>query len=150
MKDDIFYMNQCLNLAQKASQQGEVPVGAIIVRDGQIVSTGFNTRESKQSSLGHAEIGAIQDASKKLGSWRLETCQIYSTLEPCLMCIGAILQSRISRLVYGCHDKKKGFDSFYQFTKNPSWNHELKISYGVLSQECSQLLKDFFKELRIK
>ncbi len=150
MKNDIFYMDQALNLAQKAFEEKEVPVGALILKEGQILAKAFNKKESQQNPLGHAEIEAIQQASKQISSWRLKDCSLYVTLEPCLMCIGAILEARISHLIYGCKDTKKGFDSFYQLTKNPAWNHKLKITSGIQSEQCSEILIDFFKKLRKK
>lgn len=148
MEQDIFYMNQALNLAQKAFEKKEVPVGALIVKEGQILAEAFNQRENQQNPLGHAELIALQQASQKISSWRLEKCTLYVTLEPCLMCLGAILQSRISRLVYGCKDFKTGFDSFYQLTKYPQWNSKLKLASGLQKEKCSEILSQFFKTLR--
>ena len=144
-------MNQVLKWAEKAAQQREVPAGAIILnQNGEVVGEGFNKREQSQSPLEHAEIEAIRKASRKLNSWRLKDCTLYSSLEPCLMCMGAILQARISTLVYGCSDPKKGFDSFYQLTKQDIWNHKIQIRHGVLQKECSKMLTDFFQDLRNK
>ena len=148
IKNDIFYMNQALKLAKKAASQGEVPVGALIVKGDEVIATGFNNRESKQSPLSHAEIEAIDQASKHLKSWRLEDCKLYCTLEPCLMCIGTILQARIPHLIYACKDPKSGFDSFHHLTESKTWNNNLKIENGILEKECSQILKDFFQSLR--
>lgn len=151
LEKDIFYMKQALKEAQKAFAQEEVPVGAIIVhQETGVLAVGFNKREGLHSPLGHAEIEAITGASHKLQSWRLEGCTLYSTLEPCLMCIGACLQARVSRLVYGSKDLKKGFDSFYQMTKQDTWSQSLEISHGILEKECSQILKVFFQNLRAK
>ncbi len=150
MKNNIFYMNQALNLAQKAFEKKEVPVGALILKKGDVLAEAFNKKESQQNPLGHAELEALKQASEKLSSWRLEGCTLYVTLEPCLMCIGAILQSRISHLVYGCKDSKGGFDSFYQLTKSSSWNHKLKITSGIQDKPCSKILQKFFQELRKK
>ena len=150
MEIDIFYMNQSLRAAQTAFEEGEIPVGALILKEGEVVAEAFNKKESQQNSLGHAELEAIKKASEHLSSWRLEGCSLYVTLEPCLMCMGAILQSRISRLIYGCKDPKGGFDSFYNLTKNASWNHKIKITSGVLGNQCSEILLNFFKELRKK
>lgn len=148
MESSVFYMNKALELAQKAFDQKEVPVGALIVKEGRILAQGFNTRETSQSSLGHAELLVIEQACQKLKSWRLNGCELYVTLEPCLMCFGACLQARISHLVYGARDLKKGFDSFYKITQLKSWKEDLKITSQIEEGASSQLLKKFFLELR--
>lgn len=143
-------MREALKEAKKAYLLGEVPVGAVIVYDNKIIARGHNTREIKQSVLGHAEINAIQKASKKIGSWRLEDCDIYVTLEPCPMCSGAIIQSRIKNLYYGATDSKTGAcGSVLNLFENP-FNHKVNVIGGVLEDECSRIIKDFFKELRQK
>ena len=143
-------MRAALKEAKKAYLLGEVPVGAVIVYDNKIIARGHNTRETKQSVLGHAEINAIQKASKKIGSWRLEDCDIYVTLEPCPMCSGAIIQSRIKNLYYGATDPKTGAcGSVLNLFENP-FNHKVNVIGGVLEDECSRIIKDFFKELRQK
>ena len=143
-------MREALKEAKKAYLLGEVPVGAVIVYDNKIIARGHNTREIKQSVLGHAEINAIQKASKKIGSWRLEDCDIYITLEPCPMCSGAIIQSRIKNLYYGATDPKTGAcRSVLNLFENP-FNHKVNVIGGVLEDECSRIIKDFFKELRQK
>ena len=143
-------MREALKEAKKAYLLGEVPVGAVIVYDNKIIARGHNTREIKQSVLGHAEINAIQKASKKIGSWRLEDCDIYVTLEPCPMCSGAIIQSRIKNLYYGATDPKTGAcGSVLNLFENP-FNHKVNVIGGVLEDECSRIIKDFFKELRQK
>ena len=147
-KKHDFFMSFALKEAKKAFQLKEVPVGAIVVKEEKILSKAFNLRESKQNPLGHAELLAINKASIKLDSWRLEDCKLYVSLEPCLMCIGAILQARLSHLIYACPDPKGGFSSFYHLDKNYQWKHKMKITSGVLAQESSFLLKDFFKKLR--
>lgn len=149
---DIFYMNKCLDLAKKAYKKNEVPVGCIIVYDDVIIAESYNQRETKKSSLAHAEIIAIKKANKVLKSWILENCTMYVTLEPCPMCAGAILQSRIKRVVYATKEPKFGslgsiidlFSSDYKF------NHKVEVTSGILEEEASELLKDFFKELRSK
>ena len=132
-------MSEALNLAKTAFQQEEVPVGAVVVREGAILARAFNKKEQTQNPLGHAELQALELAARKLKSWRLENCELYVTLEPCLMCFGAILEARISHLIYGCRDRKnKGFSSHGIIAK------QLKITEGVREKECSQLLTDFF------
>ena len=143
-------MKEALKEAKKAYLLGEVPVGAVIVYEGKIIARGHNTREIKQTVLGHAEINAIQKASKKIGSWRLEDCDIYVTLEPCAMCSGAIIQSRIKNLYFGAYDLKTGVcGSVLNLFEYP-FNHKVNVVGGVLEDECSRILKDFFKELRQK
>ena len=143
-------MKEALKEAKKAYLLGEVPVGAVIVYEGKIIARGHNTREIKQTVLGHAEINAIQKASKKIGSWRLEDCDIYVTLEPCAMCSGAIIQSRIKNLFFGAYDLKTGVcGSVLNLFEYP-FNHKVNVVGGVLEDECSRILKDFFKELRQK
>jgi len=148
-KNQEFFMKKALKQAEKAFHKSEVPVGALIVRDKTIISRACNLREKKQNPLGHAEILAIKKASRKLNSWRLEGCSLYVTLEPCLMCIGAVLQARISELIYGCLDPKTGFSSYYGLDKQKNWNHKIKIQSLVCVEESSRLLKDFFKALRV-
>ena len=143
-------MKAALKEAQKAYGLGEVPVGAVIVYQDKIIARGHNTRELKQSVLGHAEINAISKASKKIGSWRLEECSIYVTLEPCSMCSGAIIQSRIKNLYFGAYDLKTGAaGSVFNLFDYP-FNHRVNVYGGILENECSQIIKDFFKELRQK
>ena len=141
-------MGLALEEARKASQMDEVPGGAVIVQEGQLLSRAHNLREKNQDLLAHAELLAIKEAEGKLGSWRLENCRLYVSLEPCLMCIGAIIQSRISHLIYACPDPKGGFSSRYNLDKGDLWTHKIKINSGIYAEESSRLLKDFFKELR--
>ena len=148
MEDDVFFMNLALEEANKAFQKKEVPVGAVIVKEGQLLSRSHNLRETGHNPLGHAELCAIKEAGEKLQSWRLENSKIYVSLEPCLMCMGAIIQARVSRLIYACPDPKAGFSSFYKLDKQKFWTHKLKISSGICSDKSSKLLKDFFKKLR--
>ena len=143
-------MKEALKEARKAALIGEVPVGAIIVFDNKIIARGHNTREIKQSVLGHAEINAIQKASKKIGSWRLEDCDIYVTLEPCSMCSGAIIQSRIKNLYFGAYDLKTGACGSVLNLFDYTFNHKVNVNGGIMEEECSRIIKDFFKELRQK
>ena len=144
------FMKEALKEARKAALIGEVPVGAIIVFDNKIIARGHNTREIKQSVLGHAEINAIQKASKKIGSWRLEDCDIYVTLEPCSMCSGAIIQSRIKNLYFGAYDLKTGACGSVLNLFDYTFNHKVNVCGGIMEEECSRIIKDFFKELRQK
>jgi tRNA(adenine34) deaminase len=148
--DDEF-MREALKEAHKAARKGEVPVGAVVVKDGQIIGRGHNLTEKKQSALTHAELMAISQATKKLKSWRLVDCDLYVTLEPCTMCAGAIVSSRVRNLVYGTTDPKAGaVQSTAKVTENEKLNHRVKISSGVLKEECSSVLTAFFKEMRRK
>ena len=143
-------MKAALAEAKKAYMIAEVPVGAVIVYNNKIIARGHNTRETNQSVLGHAEINAIKKASKKIGSWRLEDCDIYVTLEPCPMCSGAIIQSRIKNLYFGAYDLKGGAcGSVLNLFEHP-FNHKVNVTGGVMEMECSRSIKDFFKELRQK
>ena len=146
---DHFYMQQALIEAQKAAALGEVPIGAIIVYQDEIIARAHNLRETSQNALTHAESMAIQEACKKIGSWRLEDTTLYVTLEPCPMCAGAILQSRVPRVVYGARDVKAGcVDSLYRLLNDERFNHECDVTEGVLAEECGQILTDFFRALR--
>lgn len=146
---DHFYMQQALIEAQKAAELGEVPIGAIIVYQDEIIARAHNLRETSQNALTHAESMAIQEACKKIGSWRLEDTTLYVTLEPCPMCAGAILQSRVPRVVYGARDVKAGcVDSLYRLLNDERFNHECDVTEGVLAEECGQILTDFFRALR--
>ena len=148
---DREYMKLALAAAQEAADKGEVPVGAIIVAAGKVVGRGYNCREERQNPLGHAELMAIQEASKLLRVWRLEQCDIYVTLEPCLMCTGAILQARFRRLVFGSLDPKAGaVESLYRLCEDQRLNHQLPVTGGVLAQESAALLGDFFTRLRLR
>jgi tRNA(adenine34) deaminase len=148
---DAKFMSLALSAAQQAAAQGEVPVGAVITLAGDIVGTGFNCRERRQDPLGHAEIIAIQDASRRLRRWRLEDCEIYVTLEPCPMCAGAILQARMRRLVFACLDRKAGaVESLYRLCDDQRLNHQMPVTGGVLAQQSATLLADFFSNLRLR
>lgn len=144
------YMKKAIALAMESEKEGEVPVGAVIVKDGKIIATGRNRRETKKNALCHAEIEAINNACKKLGGWRLFGCDLYVTLEPCPMCAGAIINSRIKTVYFGAYDNKAGsFGSVADFNRIP-YNHKPEIIEGVMEEECSKLLSDFFKKLRDK
>ena len=143
------FMNDALRLARLAEKHGEVPIGAVVVKDGKIISRGYNQREKKQNALLHAEIIAIQNACKKLHSWRLDGCTLYVTLEPCPMCAGAILNSRINKVYIGALDEKTGAcGSKLNLLQDFSFDTSVYSQTGILENECKQLLQDFFKELR--
>lgn len=145
---NIDFMKRAVELAKLSALEGEVPVGAVIVRDGEIVGEGRNRRENGKNALYHAEIEAIDSACRKLGGWRLWQCELYVTLEPCPMCAGAIINSRIKRVYFGAFDKKAGsFGSVADFNDIP-YNHKPEIVPGVMAEECSDLLTEFFKNLR--
>lgn len=147
---DIVFMQKALKLAHKAALRGEVPVGALVVSpDGEILATGENLRETLSTTLGHAELLALHRASKKIGNWRLTDCTLYVTLEPCVMCAGAIQQSRIGRVVYGAKDPKAGaVESLYTILSDSRLNHQVEVTSGVLADECSKVLTDFFATRR--
>lgn len=143
------YMNKALALAAKAETLDEVPVGAVIVKDGQIIGRGWNRRQQKQNALEHAEIMAIAQACRKLKSWRLESCTLYVTLEPCPMCAGAIIQSRIANVIFGAYDPKGGAcGSVINLFEIPQWNHHPNWEGGILEAQCSKQLKDYFRKKR--
>ena len=145
------YMKAAIREAKKAWALGEVPIGCVIVHDGQVIGRGYNRRNTDKSTLAHAEITAIKRASKKLGDWRLEDCTLYVTLEPCQMCAGAIVQARIPEVIIGCMNPKAGCaGSIYNLLQEPAFNHQVSLFKGVLEEECSQMLKDFFRSLRTR
>ncbi|MFJ6414784.1 tRNA-specific adenosine deaminase [Terribacillus saccharophilus] len=149
MTTDAYWMEQAINEAKRAEHLGEVPIGAIIVKDGEIIASGFNLRETTQQAHSHAEMHAIQAANEKVGSWRLEDCDLYVTLEPCPMCAGAIIQSRIRRVVFGAYDPKAGCaGTLYNLLEDDRFNHQTEVTGGVLQEECGGLLTSFFRELR--
>lgn len=149
MPKEEFYMWEALTLAREAAAAGEVPVGCVIVRDGAIIGRGRNRREEKQAVSSHAELEAMAQANAAVGSWRLEGCELYVTLEPCPMCAGAIVQARIPRVVIGCMNPKAGCaGSVLDMLHEDGFNHQAEVETGVLGEECSRMMKDFFKELR--
>lgn len=145
---DFDFMKRALSLAKEAAGEGEAPIGAIIVRDGKIVSVGRNRREKDKNALGHAEIEAIDNACKTLGGWRLIGCTMYVTLEPCPMCAGAIINARIERVVFGAYDKKAGSCGSVTNLFELPYNHKPELIGGVLEEECSLALTEFFRDLR--
>lgn len=148
-KQDEKYMGQALKLARKAAELDEVPIGCVIVHDGKVIARGYNRRNTDKSTLAHAEIAAIRKASRKLADWRLEECTMYVTLEPCQMCAGAIVQARIPRVVIGAMNPKAGCaGSIINLLEMKEFNHRVDVTRGVLEEECSQALKDFFAGLR--
>lgn len=145
------FMREPLKQAKKAYALGEVPIGCIIVHEGKIIGRGYNRRNTDKNTLAHAEITAINKASKKIGDWRLEGCTLYVTLEPCQMCAGAIVQARIPEVVMGCMNPKAGCGgSILNILQMPQFNHQVQVTRGVLEQECSDMLKLFFSELRVR
>jgi tRNA(adenine34) deaminase len=142
-------MREALALADEAAARGEVPIGAIVVRDGEVLGQGYNLRESWHDPTAHAELIAIRRAAERLGSWRLDRCTVYVTLEPCAMCAGAMVLARIERCVYGCTDPKGGFlGTLGDLSSVPGLNHSFEVIPGVLEAESSERLKAFFKALR--
>jgi tRNA(adenine34) deaminase len=143
------FMQEALKEAEKALKKGEVPIGAVIVSGNKIIARGHNLKESLADPAAHAEIVALKKASKKLKRWRLSDSTIYVTLEPCIMCMGALIQARIERLVFGCYDPKAGAaGSLYDISNDWRLNHRIKLTTGVMAEKCSKILKDFFKDLR--
>jgi tRNA(adenine34) deaminase len=148
---DVKYMKEALRQAKKAYALGEVPIGCVIEYENKIIARGYNKRNTKGNTLAHAEIIAINKASRTLKDWRLEGCTMYVTLEPCQMCSGAIVQSRIPRVVIGTTNPRAGCaGSVLNLLQMPQFNHQVELIFGVLETECSDLLRGFFKELRIK
>ena len=151
LTDDERFMKEALRQAMKARALEEVPIGCVIVHDGNIIARGYNRRNTDKNTTSHAEINAIRKASKKLGDWRLEGCTIYITLEPCQMCAGAIVQARIDRAVIGSMNPKAGCaGSVLNILEMPQLNHQVEVTRGVLQDECSQMLSGFFRQLREK
>ncbi len=148
---DEKYMKEAYRQARKAYDLGEVPIGCVIVHNGKIIGRGYNRRNTDKNTLSHAEITAIKKASKVIGDWRLEECTMYVTLEPCQMCAGAIVQARISKVVMACMNPKAGCaGSILNILDMPQFNHQVETVRGVMEEECSLMLKTFFKELRIR
>ena len=151
MTQDEKYMKEALKQAKKAYALGEVPIGCVIVYQDKIIGRGYNRRNTDKNTLSHAEITAINKASKKLRDWRLEGCTLYVTLEPCQMCAGAIVQARITEVVMGSMNPKAGCGgSILNILEMPEFNHQVQVKRGVLAEECTHMLTTFFKELRIR
>lgn len=149
MTEDEKFMKAALKQAQKAYAIDEVPIGCVIVQNGHIIARGYNRRNIDKNTLAHAELAAIRKASKKAGDWRLEDCTMYVTLEPCQMCAGAIVQSRMKRVVIASMNAKAGCaGSVLNLLQMQQFNHQVEITQGVLEEECSQMLSAFFRELR--
>lgn len=147
--EDAYFMREALRQAKKAAKLSEVPIGCVLVKDGQIVARGYNRRNTDKTTLAHAEMAVIKKASKAFADWRLEECTLYVTLEPCPMCAGAIVQARIPRVVAGCMNPKAGCaGSVLNILNTPGLNHKVKFEKGVLEEECTELLQNFFRELR--
>ena len=147
--EDLKYMKAALKQAEKAIALGEVPIGAVIVCDGRIIARGYNRRNTDKTTLAHAEITCIRKACKKTGDWRLEGCTLYCTLEPCQMCAGAIVQSRIDRVVIGTDSPKSGCGgTLLNILQNPDFNHQVRITRDILREDCTEILQRFFKDLR--
>ncbi len=143
------YMTEAIRQAHKAQKLQEVPIGCVIVKDGKIIARGYNRRNTDKNTLAHAELLAIRKASRAVGDWRLEECTMYITLEPCQMCAGAIVQARIPRVVIGSRNPKAGCaGSILNLLNIPEFNHQVELTEGVLEEECSSMLTDFFRELR--
>jgi tRNA(adenine34) deaminase len=147
--EDLHYMDLALALAREAAQEGEVPVGCVIVRRGEVVGQGRNRRETGKTALGHAELEAISDACRNLGGWRLWECTLYVTLEPCPMCAGAIINARIPRVVYGASDAKAGSCGSVCDLFSMKYNHRPEVISGIREEDCAALLKEFFQNLRL-
>ncbi len=150
MNEKENFMKLAIKEAQKARNKDEVPIGAVIVKDGKVISRGHNLRESKQNSLKHAEIIAIDKACEKMNNFRLEDCDLYVTVEPCLMCSGAIVQSRIRKVYFGTRDEKYGAVTSVANAFDITSNHKVEFEEGICKEECETLIKGFFKELRHK
>jgi tRNA(adenine34) deaminase len=150
-KEHNYYMKEALKQAKKAYDLGEVPIGCVIVYDGQIIGRGYNRRNTDKSVLCHAEISAMKKAGKTIKDWRLEDCTLYVTLEPCQMCAGAIVQARIPKVVIGCQSQKSGCGgTILNILENPDFNHQCEVVWNVMEEDCSSILKKFFLELRIR
>ena len=150
MEQDIKFMELALSLAREAAAIGEVPVGAVVVRDGEVVATAYNRRETGKNALYHAELSAIDAACQALGGWRLHQCDLYVTLEPCPMCAGAIINARIPRVVFGASDPKGGAMGSVLNLLDYPFNHHPEVTSGVLAEECRQILSAYFKNKRGK
>ena len=148
---DQQHMQEALSLARKAAEVGDVPVGSVVVFDGEIIAVAHNRRELDQDPCAHAELLAMRLAAKAVGSWRLEGCTVYVTLEPCAMCAGAMVLARIERCVYGCTDPKGGFlGTLGNLSQHPDLNHRFEVTPGVLADECADELRSFFRQIRAR
>lgn len=151
MNQEEKYMKSAIRQAKKAYALGEAPIGCVIVQNEKIIARGYNRRNTEGNTLAHAELNAIKKASKKTGDWRLEDCTMYVTLEPCQMCAGAIVQSRMKKIVIGCMNPKAGCaGSVINLLQMLQFNHQVDIQQGVLEEECSEIISSFFRELRLK
>ena len=148
-KDDLKWMRRALSLAKKAEAKDEVPVAAIVVKDGKYLAQAYNLRESLHSAIAHAEILALHRAGQKIGNWQLQGCDVYVTLEPCLMCASALSQARVRRVIFGAWDRKRGgLGGYLSLHQDQNSNHHFEVTGGLLESDCSQWLKDFFKNKR--
>ena len=151
LTEDEKYMKEAIKQAKKAAKIGAVPIGCVLVKDGEIIARGYNRRNADKTVLSHAEVTSIKRACKKEGDWRLEDCTLYVTLEPCPMCAGAIVQARIPRVVIGSMNSKAGCaGSVLNLLKEPGFNHQAQVVTGILEEECSEMMSSFFTELRKK
>ena len=147
--DDSYYMRLAIKQAKLAAEANEVPVGAVIIKNGQLVASAGNMRERQQDATAHAELIAVRQACQELNTWRLSGCTLYVTLEPCPMCAGALVMSRLYRLVYGCADPRAGaVESIFNVANHPALNHRLKVTAGLHEEECQELLRAFFQKKR--
>jgi tRNA(adenine34) deaminase len=150
LKQDRNFMRRAIIQARTAEENGDVPIGAVIVKENRIIAKAYNQREQLQDPTAHAEIIALTQAASAVGSWRLHGCTVYVTLEPCSMCAGALVLARIDRLVYGCDDKKTGaVKSLYNIAQDERLNHTINVTSGIIAQECGSLLTDFFRNKRL-
>ena len=149
LQEKEFFMREALKEAQKAYDQEEVPIGAVVVLNGEIIGRGHNLREKEQDATLHAEIKAIRQANQYLGSWRLEDCELFVTLEPCPMCSGAMILARMKKVIFGAFDPKAGTaGTFMNLLQDSRFNHQVEVEQGVLEEECQEILRSFFKGLR--
>ena len=149
LQEKEFFMREALKEAQKAYDQAEVPIGAVVVLNGEIIGRGYNLREKEQDATLHAEIKAIRQANQHLGSWRLEDCELFVTLEPCPMCSGAMIFARLKKVTFGAFDPKAGTaGTFMKLLQDERFNHQVEVEQGILEDECKEILQTFFKGLR--
>ncbi|MGN1400892.1 MAG: tRNA adenosine(34) deaminase TadA [Bacillus sp. (in: firmicutes)] len=151
IQEDIRYMKEALEEAKRAREKAEVPIGAVLVREGEIIARAHNLRETEQMAVAHAELMVIEEACRNMGTWRLEDTTLYVTLEPCPMCSGAIILSRVKRVVYGAADPKGGCaGTLMNLLTDERFNHQCEVEAGILEEECGSILSDFFRDLRRK